>query len=1474
MVVNFANIDLHERPILILKNAGDLPLGVLGFAKSVSFDIKYNEISTLEFELPAYVDGVEVPYYDDVVGLRIVEVQNVGQFKLINPTETGNGIKREKQCKANSLEHEFTQKKISIPSGTYKFYNGRQGEDTVLGMILELMPAWSIGTISDSLLNKYRTFEVNNENLYNFIKGTVQESFNCIFDFDTFNRRINIRDVNEEAQHKQVFLSEENLAKELKVEENTDNVATRLDVNGAEGVSIRDVNPTGTNKLIDLGYYMTTENFSQDLIDKYFAWKELCDDNRQSYYALSIQYTLAVMKQVTESANLTGLQDDLTTLDNARGVTIQAIAQGLQTQGDLDAINANIAAKQNEITEKDQQISQISTEVNGLFDQMVAIQNACAFENYFTETELMQLDRYIIDNEISESSFVAPTTETYSDNGNGSEYIGALNITNADITVTEDAAQNTIYDIRGGSIAVGVIESSVISSVLEVRSNGDFTGTAYLGTGTYDGNGFPTGCISLSGTCTVTRATGTDVSLTVDGYLYFTLNASEYQQRSIAWDLYEYGLEAIRRLAYPSYTFSITSANFLAIEEYESFKNHVELGQKVYVAMTKGRILEPILIGAKFGYDDLTSLELEFGDSYVSGDSTFRLVDLLNKSISMGKNVDLSRYIYSSFIDSGASTSVKEYMNSALDTAKNTILSSSGQAISWDGAGLRLRKYSNQSHTAFDPEQIWATNNAIVMTDDAWTTAKMAIGKFHDANLGDCWGIVAPMVVGTIIAGEQLIIESSKRDGNTAVFRVDADGCRLYNSDIEITKTLSNGQTIQIALNPDIGIAIGNYPLYNVNQDTGVKTLIANNANFWADENGNLHLRGNLEAATGSFTGAVHATSLYINTGTTQSADYETIEQYVAEHSSSGGTQTYAQGTAPTGLTMDDAGALWYDTDDGNREYRWNGSTWVSVRDTNLDYLVDDIDGLTTVYYTSITPQDAAYGDMWYDTGTHKIKRFNGTTWTDITNEALHDALDKAQDAQDTADGKIRTFAQTTEPIGMTVTDIGDLWIDTDDNNKLYRWNGTQWVTMRDNYLESTVNTKARTFVQSTRPTSGYKNGDLWIDTSSNRNMNYIAVGAANPASDWVLCGAGYLGGASLSVDPATGSVEILSGKTMTLATNGVLALAGSGGVTVGSGTNITMASGSNILVQSGANIEVQNGGDLKVKSGGDIELESGSNMLVKTGGSFQVNTGNTDTGGNVTIDNNGITMTGGSINMEADTSFAVSSGGTVQIDASGNANSYIYFGKNVSISQNNGISADVGEFASLTSNGYKVITKKEFPYTIVISSSDPSAYAYGANTFWVQTGATSTKSYSGGTRSSRPSEYFGVAETFTVTTQDSKTLTGSAFTYVVRIPVWADSRGASGMTYTVSLTGNGSTATSSQSDWGAATIGAYGSAWVAATITSSNNLMGASSMTVTITKHGSSRGAVIVNSNSTISVDGSTSGYTSGWYDCAVHYK
>lgn len=874
MVVDFSQLDLQEQPVLILKNTAGTPIGTLGRAMNITADIKYDEASVLEFTIPAQVDGEPTPHYDSVIGMRVVELQNIGNFILINPKETDDGVRKIKACKGYSLEYEFTFKKISLANATYNFWNPVTPDSTLIGIILEMMPSWSIGLVDSSLIGKYRTFEVSDENLYNFIKGTIQTSYNCIFEFDTLNRLIHVKDVSSVVPANPVYISSENLAKEISVEENTENIVTRLDVNGAEGVNIRDVNPMGTNQIINLDYFMNTDNFEAALIQKYYDWKRLYEDCQLPYYNLSVEYALQIMRKTTEQAALVELETERTVLENEQAVIIQGIARNLGSQNSLDDINARINAKQAEINSKNAEIRSIEAQAADIYGELAEINRATKFQSYFTEEEYLLLDRYLKDDAVSESSFVASETVSYADDDTGNTISNKLiSIGDASVTYVTNSKNKDIYDIKGGRIAADFIDAEIISAAFEVSPDNSFVMTAYLASGVTGERAFPKGCISVTGTVSfVSDDLSVDPELPdmqvgsmlrfiiADGYLYFTLNTSEYERRAVAWDLFEYGNGILQKISQPSYAFSVTSSNFLTLDDFEKFKNTLRHGQKIYIGIDEDETLAPICVGLRISFDSPGDLTMEFSDTYTSGDSSFLLADLLEQSVSMGKTVDLNKYSYSAFMDSGASTKVKDFMTTALDVSKNAIMSSKEQAISWGDSGIRLRKWTSELHEEYEPKQVWLNNNSILMTGNNWATAELAIGNFYDKNLGDCWGVVAPNIVGTLLAGSNLVIESAKEDGGVAVFKVDADGCVLHNSNFSVT---SDTTKTHILIDPEHGLIIGTYPLFGTGTETGV-TIDDDKKLFYADTEGNLILKGTVYADAGEFTGKVTATSGYI----------------------------------------------------------------------------------------------------------------------------------------------------------------------------------------------------------------------------------------------------------------------------------------------------------------------------------------------------------------------------------------------------------------------------------------------------------------------------------------------------------------------------------------------------------------------------------------------------------------------------------
>ena len=222
-------------------------------------------------------------------------------------------------------------------------------------------------------------------------------------------------------------------------------------------------------------------------------------------------------------------------------------------------------------------------------------------------------------------------------------------------------------------------------------------------------------------------------------------------------------------------------------------------------------------------------------------------------------------------------------------------------------------------------------------------------------------------------------------------------------------------------------------------------------------------------------------------TGLTIAAEKITISgdtTFSAGYDPTAKNRTFYQTTEPTSPTLLTEGDLWVDTDDGNKLYRYSGAAWVNVQDSAITTVANTAataianaataqgtaDGKVTTYYQDGVPTGDT-GDLWMDTndgnklyraasdGSDEIK---AGEWVEVQDTAIQTAIANAATAQNTADGKIVSFFQNAVP---TSTDIGDLWIDTDDDNKLYvaaciganEIKAGEWVSARDIGITDTI---------------------------------------------------------------------------------------------------------------------------------------------------------------------------------------------------------------------------------------------------------------------------------------------------------------------------------------------------------------------------------------------------------------------------------
>lgn len=85
----------------------------------------------------------------------------------------------------------------------------------------------------------------------------------------------------------------------------------------------------------------------------------------------------------------------------------------------------------------------------------------------------------------------------------------------------------------------------------------------------------------------------------------------------------------------------------------------------------------------------------------------------------------------------------------------------------------------------------------------------------------------------------------------------------------------------------------------------------------------------------------------------------------------------------------------------------------------------------------------------------NKVRKWNGDSWEDISSTRIGQILKIAADAEAIADGAIKTYSGdlTNKNTIAPNPNVGDLFIDVPNQNKLYRYNGSKWEPMDDKRL-------------------------------------------------------------------------------------------------------------------------------------------------------------------------------------------------------------------------------------------------------------------------------------------------------------------------------------------------------------------------------------------------------------------------------------
>lgn len=279
--------------------------------KSVEYEQQLKDFNHLTFNVDRYIDidgeYVESAGYEKLKDHMTIYLEGLDYFQLQEPSlQNDNGRYEYKACEAYSDEKTFEDKDmkgLSFNKGTtdsmemlatnnvddmgyakeyITFCNDRNHELSLMHLVLDRVPGWSVGYIDPAIKNEKYSFEADNTNAYAFLNTTVANVVKCVFYFDTINRTVSAYAKENIGKDTNIFIGWRNALNMLKMTPQADTMYNALTIQGDEELDVTRVN-YGRSQIYNLDYYLTTNYFPQETIDKIKTWQKWQIDNHAKY---------------------------------------------------------------------------------------------------------------------------------------------------------------------------------------------------------------------------------------------------------------------------------------------------------------------------------------------------------------------------------------------------------------------------------------------------------------------------------------------------------------------------------------------------------------------------------------------------------------------------------------------------------------------------------------------------------------------------------------------------------------------------------------------------------------------------------------------------------------------------------------------------------------------------------------------------------------------------------------------------------------------------------------------------------------------------------------------------------------------------------------------------------------------------------------------------------------------------------------
>ncbi|PAD70740.1 hypothetical protein CHH83_02735 [Bacillus sp. 7586-K] len=421
------SVDLNLKPskmsIAIAKPSGrkiGTKIGKIKDFSNPSLKLSLGRLNEISFTVPYKVERrhklVDNKIIDKLKNryLLYVKWNNVSEWFIINEiSDSVDDGSEGLSVHAFSLGHELADKLISQISNEEPV-TPRKILTTALSST-----NWSVGTIDERIINKYRSFDVTETTVLDFL-STIADTYGAILVFDSENRRIELIHPDNYKINRGFRISYGHYLQSLSRVSNSDDMTTRLTVSGKDGLGINTINPTGANYIESFAYFMypferdanrnvikSSAYMSDSLCHAILDYEALVESKKGQFSNLLISLSDA-------QGVLTTKQNELFTL-NTELLALQDQIDVLKAAGqDYSDLVTKRDAKQAQVNAKKAEIVQVENEIASINSDITSLKNILSIENNFTPDQIHERNYYIIEKTWSDENYT-DAQELYDD---------------------------------------------------------------------------------------------------------------------------------------------------------------------------------------------------------------------------------------------------------------------------------------------------------------------------------------------------------------------------------------------------------------------------------------------------------------------------------------------------------------------------------------------------------------------------------------------------------------------------------------------------------------------------------------------------------------------------------------------------------------------------------------------------------------------------------------------------------------------------------------------------------------------------------------------------------------------------------------------------------------------------------------------------------------------------------------------------